>query len=294
MKPYTVKSIKELKNKYNFRMTKSLGQNFLTDRGIIEEIVEGAEIGPDDLVIEIGPGMGVLTSVVAERARKVIAIEIDSGLLPILAQTLAEYDNIEIINADVLKSDLRKLIENARASDDKIDKVEIIGNLPYYITTPIIMKILEEEVPASGITVMMQKEVADRIKAHPGTKAYGALSVAVQYYCVVHDIAAVPREVFVPQPKVDSTVLRLEIRDKKPVDLLDEKFFFICIRAGFSSRRKTLLNCLTGLEGRDKDEIRALLVDMGIDPSRRAETLSIEEFAHLANNMKRGICECQK
>lgn len=239
MKLYAEKTIKELNSRHGFRTSKSLGQNFLTDKNIIDKIIEESFIEENDLVIEIGPGMGVLTMEAAKYARKVIAVEIDAGLLPILDHTLSGYDNIEIINADILKTNLREIIDNAKEKDNGIKGVKIIGNLPYYITTPIIMKILEENTPAESITIMMQKEVADRIKAQPGGKTYGALSVAVQYYCRVYQVASVPKDVFVPQPKVDSSVLRLELRDEKPVDLLDEKMFFICIRAGFSARRKT-------------------------------------------------------
>jgi len=267
-------------------MSDSLGQNFLTDRAVINRIIEESFIEENDLVIEIGPGMGVLTGEAARYARKVIAIEIDERLLPILDHTLAEHDNIEIINKDILKTNLREIIENAKVADSSINGVKIIGNLPYYITTPIIMKILEEGTPAESITIMMQKEVADRISAHPGTKAYGALTVAVQYYCDIYHVADVPRTDFVPQPKVDSAVLRLEIKKEKAVDLLDEKMFFICVRAGFNQRRKTLLNCLTGIGGREKDEVRKMLEEIGIDPVRRAETLTIDEFAMIANHLK--------
>jgi len=270
-------------------MTKSLGQNFLADKNIIDKIIEETFIEEDDLVIEIGPGIGVLTAEAAQYARKVIAIELDKELLPILDYTLSEYDNIEIINEDILKTNLRNIIENAKKEDPVLKGVKIIGNLPYYITTPIIMKILEENIPANSITIMMQKEVADRIKAHPNTKAYGTLSIAVQYYCNVCQIATVPKEVFVPVPKVDSAVLRLEIRDEKPVELLEENMFFLCVKKGFSKRRKTLLNCMVGLGGMNKEEIRTLLTEIDIDPIRRAETLMMDEFATLANHMKRGM-----
>ena len=285
MKLYAPSTIREIKEKYGFRLTKSLGQNFLTDKNIIDRIIEGAQIGENDLVIEIGPGIGVITYEASLAARKVIAVEIDRNLIPILAETLAERDNIEVVNRDILKTDVNALIAEAREKDPAIEKVRIIGNLPYYITTPIIMKLLEEGVCADGITVMMQKEVADRIKAPAGNKTYGALSVAVQYYCEVEQVVSVPKEVFVPRPKVDSAVLKLTIRDKKPVDLIDEKAFFACIKSGFGQRRKTLLNSLTGTYGLPKDEIRRILEEAGIDPVRRAETLDMNEFAAIANGV---------
>ena len=271
-----------------FRHRKSLGQNFLKDKSIIETIIEGASPEKTDLVIEIGPGMGALTSEAVLRAGKLCVIEIDKNLIPHLQRKYGGYDNFEIIHGDVLKIDLKQLAEELLASDERLQDVKIIGNLPYYITTPIIMKILEEEVPCRSLTVMMQKEVGDRIRAVPGSKTYGALSVAVQYYCTVDEIADVPRSAFVPQPKVDSKVLRLNVRDEKPVELLDEKRFFAVIRAGFHARRKTLLNSLTGLEGMTKDEVRALLESLDIDPARRAETLTTQEFAAIANSIKAG------
>lgn len=203
MKLYAPSTIKEIKEKYGFRLTKSLGQNFLTDKNIIDRIIEGSGITEEDLVIEIGPGIGVITYEAAQVARKVIAVEIDKNLIPILKETLAGQENISVINSDILKTDVNEIIEEECRRDPEIKGVKIIGNLPYYITTPIIMKLLEDGVMADGITAMMQKEVADRIKASPGTKAYGALSVAVQYYCEIESVVSVPKEVFVPQPKVD-------------------------------------------------------------------------------------------
>ena len=246
MKLYAPSTIKEIGEKYDFKLTKSLGQNFLTDKNIIDSIIEGANLGKDDLVIEIGPGIGVITGEAAQAAGRVIAVEIDKNLIPILNETLSEYDNVEIINKDILKADVNKIIENERVSNQIKGEVKIIGNLPYYITTPIIMKLLEENVSASSIVVMMQKEVAERIKANPGTKEYGALSVAVQYYCTVDDIVDVPKEVFVPRPKIDSKVIRLNVRKEKSVKLSDRETFFKVVRAGFGQRRKTLLNSLSG------------------------------------------------
>ena len=286
MKLYAPSTIREIKEKYGFRLTKSLGQNFLTDKNIIDRIIEGAQIGENDLVIEIGPGIGVITYEASLAARKVIAVEIDRNLIPILAETLAERDNIEVVNRDILKTDVNALIAEAREKDPAIEKVRIIGNLPYYITTPIIMKLLEEGVCADGITVMMQKEVADRIKAPAGNKTYGALSVAVQYYCEVEGVVNVPKEVFVPQPKVDSAVLNLKIRKEKPVELMDDQVFFQVVKAGFGQRRKTLNNSLMGAEGITREIAGAALEAAGIEPSRRAETLTLEEFAKLSNEVK--------
>lgn len=287
MKLYSPATIHEIKNKHGFKLSKSLGQNFLTDKNIIDKIIEKSNIGEKDLVIEIGPGIGVLTSAAAEEAGKVIAIEIDRNLIPILNETLSEYDNIEIINSDILKTDLKAILEqNGEINGQKIEGVKILGNLPYYITTPIIMKILEDRVPADSITIMLQKEVADRIKAAPGSRTYGALSVAVQYYCTVTHVVNAPKEIFVPQPKVDSTVIRLDIRKEKPVRLNSEEAFFAVVKAGFGQRRKTLLNALTGVNGLTKDEIAAVMAIAGIDPVRRAETLNLEEFAALANAIR--------
>ena len=282
MKLYAPSTINEIRQKYGFRLSKSLGQNFLTDKNIIDRIVESAEIGPDDLVIEIGPGIGVITAEAAAAAKKVIAVEIDRNLIPILKETLAEWDNVEIVNKDILKTDVNGLIHSC---DGSISGVKIIGNLPYYITTPIIMKLLEDGVRADSITIMMQKEVADRIKADPGTKAYGALSVAVQYYCTVETVVNVPKEVFLPQPKVDSSVLKLNIRDKKPVELADRDVFFRCVKAGFGQRRKTLLNSLSSVENLTKEAAGKALEAAGIEPCQRAETLNLEEFAKLSNEV---------
>lgn len=285
MKLYAPSTIEAIKEKHRFQLSKSLGQNFITDKHVIERIVEGAGPSEKDLVIEIGPGIGVLTAEAAQQAAKVIAIEIDSKLIPILGETLAEYDNVEVINQDILKTDLNGIINEQRQLGNFTGDVKIIGNLPYYITTPIIMHILENSIHAESITVMMQKEVADRIKASPGNKTYGAISAAVQYYCEVEQVISVPKEVFVPRPKVDSAVLKLTIRKETPVDLIDEKAFFACIKAGFGQRRKTLLNSLTGTYGLSKDEIRTILEKAGIDPVRRAETLDMNEFADIANGV---------
>ncbi len=285
MKLYSPATIKDIRERYGFRLTKSLGQNFLTDKNIIDNIIEASNIGENDLVIEIGPGIGVITKEAAAKAGSVIAVEIDKNLIPILQETLADETNVKIINRDILKTDLTAVIEEEKKNFPQMENVRIIGNLPYYITTPIIMKLLEDGVPADSITVMMQKEVADRIKAAPGNKERGALSVAVQYYCQVVKVTDVPKEVFVPAPKVDSTVLRLDIRKEKPVELKDDKLFFKAVKSGFAQRRKTLLNSLASGTGLGKDKIGQILEEAGIDPGRRAETLDIDEFAKIANGM---------
>jgi len=280
MKLYQQSAIREIRERYGFKFSKNLGQNFLTDKNIIDKIIEGTGINGGDTVIEIGPGIGVITAEAAQRAAKVIAVEVDKTLIPILEETLGEYENVRVINEDILKLDINKIIEEEHAG-----KVKIIGNLPYYITTPIIMKLLDEEVNAESITVMMQKEVADRIKAGPCSKTYGAISAAVQYHCIVEKIADVPRTVFVPQPNVDSVVLKLKLREKKAAEVLDKKLFFECIRAGFGQRRKTLLNSLQTVRGTSRDIIASSLEAAGIEPSRRAETLSLEEFGKISNEV---------
>lgn len=277
--PSTIKYIME---KYGFRFSKSLGQNFLIDEQIIERICDGAEIGPDDDILEIGPGIGVMTQAMAERARKVVAIEIDRALIPVLQETLAECDNVEVVHADVMAVDLKALI----AEKFEGRRPKVVANLPYYITTPIIMMLLEENIPVSDIIVMIQKEVAERISAKPSTKAYGALSVATQYYSEPKIIAKVPRTVFMPQPNVDSIVIRMTIRKEPPVVLENTSLFFKVIKAAFGQRRKTLHNALNaGGFGQSKDQTADFLRACDIEPSRRGETLTIEEFAKLANHI---------
>ena len=284
MKLYENSSIKNIKEVHGFRFSKSLGQNFLTDKNIVDKIVDGAGIGPEDTVIEIGPGMGVITWEAASRARKVIAIELDSSLIPILGETLARFDNVQIINQDVLKTDINELTDGEEAGH-----VKIIGNLPYYITTPIIMKLLEDKVKAESLTIMTQKEVADRIGAGPGTKSYGALSIAVQFYCQVEKVTDVSRNSFIPAPNVDSTVLKLKFRQQSAAAVRNEPLFFKCVRAGFGQRRKTLSNSMQTLQGVSKDLIRDSLDAAGIDPARRAETLSIEEFAKFSDEVDKRL-----
>ena len=285
MKLYAPSTIREIRDRFGFRFSKSLGQNFLTDKNIIDQILEGSGITGDDLVIEIGPGIGVITREAAQMAHKVIAIEIDTNLIPILNWTLGDLENVEIVNQDVLKTQLNDLI----AKESFPGVVRVVGNLPYYITTPIIMKLLEDQVPAASITVMMQKEVADRLTAKPGTKDFGAISLMVEYFAEAKEIVKVPRTVFVPQPKVDSTVLRLDIRDEKPVKVADEEFLFKVIKAGFGQRRKTLSNALSVLKGYDKATILRCLEEAGIDPVRRGETLSLEEDARLSDVLRSAI-----
>ena len=279
MKLYQPSTIKEIRDKYGFRFSKGLGQNFLTDKNIIDSIIEGSGVTADDLVIEIGPGIGVITRELAGIAHKVVAIEIDTNLLPILNETLGEFDNVKVLNEDVLKTDLKAIIEG----EDFPGKVRVIGNLPYYITTPIIMKLLEDAPGIDTITVMMQKEVADRLKAGPGTKDCGAISLMVQYFSDITEIVKVPKTVFVPQPKVDSMVLRLDVKEKPAVEVRDPDFMFRVIKAGFGQRRKTLSNALSVLEGYSKDQIKAALAASGIDPVRRGETLDLTEYARLSD-----------
>lgn len=281
------KRTKEIVNKYGFKFSKSLGQNFLIDENIIYKIIHGAEITKDDIVVEVGPGIGTLTQYLAEEAEKVLAIEIDKTLIPILEETLKDYENIEVVNSDVLALDLKELIENKFGGKE----VKVVANLPYYVTTPIIMKFLEEEVPVKDIVVMVQKEVADRLKAKPNTKDYGSLSVAVQYYCEPEIVTRVPRSVFIPNPNVESTVIRLKVLDNPQVNVIDKRTFFNVVRASFAKRRKTLLNSLSFSNlGLTKDEIKEVLIASDIDSKRRGESLAIEEFAILANNIS-GILE---
>lgn len=272
-------------SRHHAGFSKKLGQNFLADQGVIQEIGEGACLTEKDHVVEIGPGIGVLTCELARRAGYVTAVEIDGSLIPMLKKAVEGFDNVRILHQDILKTQIDQLHSLLLETHPQLENLKIVGNLPYYITTPIIMKLLEEGVRAKSITVMMQKEVAQRLMAVPGSRTFGAISVAVQYYCQVREILQVSREAFVPVPKVDSTVLRLDIREEKPVSLTDEAMFFKVVRAGFSQRRKTLLNALSGLEQLGKEEMREFLLSKDIDPGRRAETLSLEEFARIANGL---------
>ena len=279
----TVGRTREILEKYGFSFKKSLGQNFLIDPNVLRKIVSFAELEPDSGAIEIGPGIGALTENLARSCEKVVAFEIDQRLLPILEDTLGDYQNVTIILQDVLKADVQAVMKDHFKQNQD---VMVVANLPYYVTTPILMKLLDDQIPVRGFVVMMQKEVADRISAEPGSKDYGSLSIAVQYYTTPERVMIVPKSVFIPQPNVDSAVVRLIKRDKPPVEVTDEAFFFTITKTAFAQRRKTLLNNLTsGLEnGKEKkEEILALLESINIDPSRRGETLSIQEFANLAN-----------
>lgn len=275
----------EIVKKHGFRFSKSLGQNFLINDNIIEDIVDGANAGPNDKIIEVGPGIGTLTRELASRAEKVMVVEIDKALIPILGETLADFDNISIVNQDIMKADIKSLI------DENLDggPVKLVANLPYYITTPIIMRFLEEEINVSDIVIMVQKEVAERMNAKPGKKDYGALSVAVQYYCDTEIIAKVPRHLFVPQPNVDSIVIALRVRAEKKYEVDNEEIFFKVVKASFGQRRKTLLNSLTSMGILEKSKIAEVLLESEIDEKRRGETLSIEEFARLANCVNKKI-----
>ncbi|UWD49334.1 16S rRNA (adenine(1518)-N(6)/adenine(1519)-N(6))-dimethyltransferase RsmA [Clostridioides difficile] len=270
---------KEVVQKHNFKFSKSLGQNFLIDSNIIDKILGGARITEGDNIIEVGPGIGTLTREMGKVAEKVVAIEIDRNLIPILKDTLSDLENIEVINQDILKVDIQELVKNKLNGGP----VKLVANLPYYITTPIVMKFLEEDIPVTDIVVMVQKEVADRMNAVPSTKDYGALSIAVQYYCETEIVAKAPRHMFIPQPNVDSTVIGLHVREEKKYEVHNEEIFFKTVKASFGQRRKTLLNSLGGLGFLNKDEIREILKEANIDEKRRGETLSIEEFAVLSN-----------
>ncbi|QIZ05981.1 16S rRNA (adenine(1518)-N(6)/adenine(1519)-N(6))-dimethyltransferase RsmA [Priestia megaterium] len=276
---------KDILKKYGFSFKKSLGQNFLIDTNILKKIVSFANLTEDSGAIEIGPGIGALTEQLARTSKKVVAFEIDQRLLPILNDTLSPYPNVKIIHNDVLEADVAEVM---REEFNDMDDIMVVANLPYYVTTPIIMKLLEEHLPIRGIVCMLQKEVADRISARPGTKDYGSLSIAVQYYTEAETVMIVPKTVFVPQPNVDSAVIRLTRREHPAVSVTDETFFFQVTRASFAQRRKTLLNNLTSQlpEGKQKKEdILQALSASGIDPARRGETLSLEEFGRLSEEL---------
>ncbi len=272
----------EILKKHQFSFKKSLGQNFLIDSNILRKIVETATLTKEAGVIEIGPGIGSLTEMLARHAKKVVAIEIDQRLLPILADNLSPYDHIEVVHGDVLEQDLHQLLQEHMAG---IEHIHVVANLPYYVTTPILMKLLEERLPIQSIVIMIQKEVAERIAAQPGGKEYGSLSVAAQYYAEPHYCITVPKNVFMPKPNVDSAVIRLSIRKKPPIQVDNEELFFRVVRASFAQRRKTIYNNLrSAFAGMDLDW-QQLLRDAGIDPVRRGETLSIEEFGKLSNHI---------
>ena len=277
---------KAVLERHGFTFKKSFGQNFLTDTNILQKIVDTAEIDDQVNVIEIGPGIGALTEFLAERAAQVMAFEIDHRLVPILADTLRDFDNVTVVNEDILKVDLAQHIQNLKNPDLPI---KVVANLPYYITTPILMHLIESGIPFSEFVVMMQKEVADRISAKPNTKAYGSLSIAVQYYMTAKVAFIVPRTVFVPAPNVDSAILKMVRRPEPAVAVEDEKFFFKVSKASFIHRRKTLWNNLTGYFGKTdeiKDKLTKALDQAGLSPSVRGEALGLEEFASLADALK--------
>ena len=271
----------EVLQKYNFNFQKKFGQNFLIDTHVLEKIIEESGITKDDFVLEIGPGIGTMTQYLCENAREVAAVEIDKNLIPILADTLSAYDNVEVINDDILKVDINKLAEEKNGGKP----IKVVANLPYYITTPIIMGLFESHVPIDSITIMVQKEVADRMQVGPGTKDYGALSLAVQYYAKPYIVANVPPNCFMPRPKVGSAVIRLERYENPPVTVEDEKLMFRLIRASFNQRRKTLANGLKNSPELDytKEEIEAAIEALGRGASIRGEALTLEEFAKLAD-----------
>lgn len=272
--------------KYGIRPTKSLGQNFLTDEGILKRIAATAELTGDDLVLEIGPGLGSLTAQLAESAGRVLAVEIDRHLIPALNEILKNYSNIHIIHADILRIDAEAELKPYLKDENGRDrKLKIVANLPYYITTPVIMKLLESGLKAKTMVFMVQKEVADRMRADPGGKDYGSLSVAVQYYSKPSVVFEVPPHSFIPQPDVYSSVIKLDIYDKAPVDLKDRELFFRLVKAAFGQRRKTLANALNNARffGLDKEEIKRVLSAADIGENQRGETLSIEQFARLSN-----------
>ena len=271
----------EILQKYHFNFQKKFGQNFLIDTHVLEKIISAAGITKDDMVLEIGPGIGTMTQYLAEAAGKVAAVEIDKNLIPILEDTLSEYDNVMVINDDVLKVDIRGLVEKENGGRP----VKVVANLPYYITTPIIMGLFEGNVPVESITVMVQKEVADRMQTGPGNKDYGALSLAVQYYADPYIVANVPPNCFMPRPKVGSAVIRLTRHEQCPVEVEDEKFMFRVIRASFNQRRKTLANGLNNSPelSYSKEEIQQTIEKCGFKAGIRGEALTLEDFAKLAN-----------
>lgn len=271
----------EVIQKYEFAFQKKFGQNFLIDTHVLDKIISAAEITKDDLVVEIGPGIGTMTQYLACAAREVVAIEIDKMLIPILKDTLSAYDNVTIINEDVLKVDINKLAEEKNGGRP----VKVVANLPYYITTPIIMGLFENHVPLHSITIMVQKEVADRMRMGPGTKDYGALSLAVQYYAEPYLVANVPQNCFMPRPKIGSAVIKLTVHEKPPVTVCDEKLMFRLIRASFNQRRKTLANGLNNSPELhySKEQIAAAIERLGVSASVRGEALTLEQFARLSD-----------
>lgn len=269
--------------RHDFHFRKKFGQNFLIDPRVLDKIIEAAGIGKEDFVLEIGPGIGTLTQYLCEHARKVLAVEIDPKLIPILKETLADYKNIEIIHGDILKQDIQGIADRYNGGKP----VKVVANLPYYITTPIIMELFESHVPLANVTVMVQKEVAERMQAQPGTKEYGALSLAVQYYARPYLAANVPPNCFMPRPAVGSAVIRLDCLSRTPVEVKDEKLMFRLIRASFNQRRKTLQNGLANSGGLNftKEQIGQAIQAVGLDPAIRGEKLGLVQFAALADEL---------
>lgn len=277
----------EILKKYNFNFQKRFGQNFLIDSNILAKIVESAEVTKEDFVLEIGPGIGTMTQYLAESAREVVAVEIDKSLIPILGDTLSSYDNVTVINEDILKVDIERLVQEKNQGKP----IKVVANLPYYITTPIIMGLFESHVPLKSITIMVQKEVADRMQVGPGTKDYGALSLAVQYYARPEVIAYVSPACFIPKPNVGSAVIRLDRYEKPPVETEDEAFLFAVIKAAFNQRRKTLANGLANARelGITRQQAEEALLQMELSSSIRGEALTLREFADLSNILYRKI-----
>lgn len=273
---------KQIIKKYEFSFKKNFGQNFLVDERVLDKIVSAADINENDLVIEVGPGIGTLTQAMAKKAGKVISVEIDKTLVPILGELLEDYNNIEIINEDILKVDINEIIENHKGMN-----VKMAANLPYNITTPIIMGILEKHIPMDSLTVMIQKEVAYRMNAKPSTKDYGSLSLVTQYYCEPYLVANVPQNCFIPRPNVDSAVIKLSILKEPRIKVKNEKFMFDFIKAGFSQRRKTLVNCIfnSGLVTLNKEELGKVLNELGYDERVRGESLTLEDYGKISDKM---------
>ena len=271
--------------KYNFNFQKKFGQNFLIDTNVLDRIISSAEITKEDCVLEIGPGIGTMTQYLAESAREVVAVEIDKALIPILEDTLSAYDNVTVINDDILKVDINKIVQEKNNGKP----IKVVANLPYYITTPIIMGLFESHVPLKSITIMVQKEVADRMQVGPGTKDYGALSLAVQYYAKPEIVANVPPNCFIPRPNVGSAVIRLTRYEEPPVKVKDEAKMFALIRASFNQRRKTLVNGLGNAAGLNvtKEQAAEALEKMGLSPTVRGEALTLEQFAALSDLLTR-------
>lgn len=277
---YSPSYVKRILKQHGFRFSKSLGQNFLIDGNIVRSIVEKAEVGEEDYVLEIGPGIGTLTEELALRAKKVVAVEIDKKLIPILEQSIGKYENVEIINEDILEVDLGRLIEEKFQGKS----VKVVANLPYYVTTPIVARLIEENLNIESIVVMVQKEVAERMAAPPGSKTYGSLSVLIDYFTKPEIVLSVPRTVFMPQPKIASAVIKLDL--KKDLEDIDSDKLFKVVRASFSKRRKTVLNALSSYGFHiDKDRVRESLEKAGIDPSERAERLSTEDFIEISKSL---------